>query len=65
MGAKIILFAPHLASTARAASGVSLLIAALSVRGTSTIRNTYQIDRSYERIEGRLNGIVAEIVREL
>ena len=44
-------------------AGVSLLIAALSAEGVSTIHNIEQIDRGYENIDVRLNNIGAEIVR--
>jgi UDP-N-acetylglucosamine 1-carboxyvinyltransferase len=79
MGAQIILCDPHRASvigidrkySLRATTmsspdiraGVALLIAALSAEGTSTIHNIEQIDRGYENIEGRLNGIGADITR--
>ncbi|MCX2680903.1 UDP-N-acetylglucosamine 1-carboxyvinyltransferase [Galbibacter sp. EGI 63066] len=79
MGAKIILCDPHRAtvighdfkSTLKATTmtspdiraGVSLLIAALSAKGTSTIHNIEQIDRGYQNIDGRLNAIGAKIVR--
>ncbi len=79
MGAKVILCDPHRAtvighdfkSQLRATTmtspdiraGVSLLIAALSARGTSTIHNIEQIDRGYERIDERLRAIGAKIVR--
>jgi UDP-N-acetylglucosamine 1-carboxyvinyltransferase len=42
---------------------VSLLIAALSAKGTSTIQNIEQIDRGYERIDERLRAIGAKIER--
>ena len=42
---------------------VSLLIAALSAEGTSTIHNINQIDRGYENIDGRLQALGADIVR--
>src|SRR6187551_384115 len=80
MGAKIILCDPHRAvvighdfkSTLKATTmsspdiraGISLLIAALSAKGTSTIQNIEQIDRGYERIDERLRAIGAKIVRE-
>ena len=67
MGAKIILCDPHRAtvighdfkSTLKSATltspdiraGVSLLIAALSAKGTSIIHNIEQIDRGYENID--------------
>jgi UDP-N-acetylglucosamine 1-carboxyvinyltransferase len=79
MGAKIILCDPHRAvvighdfkSTLKATTmsspdiraGISLLIAALSAKGTSTIQNIEQIDRGYERIDERLRAIGAKIVR--
>ncbi|WP_136465377.1 UDP-N-acetylglucosamine 1-carboxyvinyltransferase [Flagellimonas onchidii] len=79
MGAKIILCDPHRAtvighnfrSTLKATTmvspdiraGVSLLIAALSAKGTSTINNIEQIDRGYENIDERLRAIGANIVR--
>ena len=79
MGAKIILCDPHRAtvighdfkSSLKATTmtspdiraGVSLLIAALSAKGTSTIHNIEQIDRGYEDIEMRLKAIGADITR--
>ncbi|MFD0862462.1 UDP-N-acetylglucosamine 1-carboxyvinyltransferase [Sungkyunkwania multivorans] len=79
MGAKIILCDPHRAtvighdfqSQLKATTmvspdiraGISLLIAALSAKGTSTIHNIEQIDRGYERIDERLRAIGAKIVR--
>ena len=79
MGAKIILCDPHRAtvighdfkSTLKATTmvspdiraGVSLLIAALSAKGTSTIHNIEQIDRGYEDIDTRLRAIGAKITR--
>ena len=79
MGAKVILCDPHRAtiighdfnSTLKATTmtspdiraGVSLVIAALSAKGPSTIHNIEQIDRGYENIDGRLRAIGAKIVR--
>jgi len=79
MGAKIILCDPHRAtvighdfkSTLKATTmvspdiraGISLLIAALSAKGTSTIHNIEQIDRGYEDIDTRLRAIGAKITR--
>ena len=79
MGAKIILCDPHratvighdfesqLKSTVMTSpdirAGVSLLIAALSAKGTSTIHNIEQIDRGYENIDERLRAIGAKIER--
>lgn len=79
MGAKIILCDPHRASiighdfksqlksatltSPDIRAGISLLIAALSADGTSTIHNIEQIDRGYERIVERLQAIGAKIQR--
>ena len=79
MGAKIILCDPHRAvvighafkSKLKATkmtspdirAGISLLIAALSANGTSTIHNIEQIDRGYENIDDRLKSIGASIER--
>ena len=45
-------------------AGLSLVLAALSAKGKSVIRNVGQIDRGYERIEENLRGLGAQIVRE-
>ena len=79
MGAKVILCDPHRAtvighdhkSQLKATkmtspdirAGISLLIAALSAKGTSVINNIEQIDRGYEDIEQRLRSIGAKIER--
>ena len=79
MGAKIILCDPHRAtvighdfkSKLKATvmtspdirAGISLLIAALSAKGTSIIHNIEQIDRGYEEIDQRLRAIGAKIKR--
>ena len=79
MGARIILCDPHRAtvmghnfeSMLKATTmvspdiraGISLLIAALSAKGTSTIHNIEQIDRGYENIDERLRAIGAKITR--
>ena len=44
-------------------AGIALLIAAMSANGTSRIENIGQIDRGYEDIEKRLNGLGANIQR--
>ena len=44
-------------------AGVSLLIAALSAEGTSTIDNIEQIDRGYQNIDKRLRALGAQIER--
>ncbi len=79
MGAKIILCDPHRATvigmdhqielrgiqmtSPDIRAGVSLLIAALSADGKSTIHNIEQIDRGYQNIDVRLNAIGANIKR--
>ena len=79
MGAQIILCDPHRAtviginkeyqlrgttmSSPDIRAGVSLLIAALSAEGTSTIHNIEQIDRGYQYIDKRLNALGADITR--
>jgi UDP-N-acetylglucosamine 1-carboxyvinyltransferase len=44
-------------------AGVSLLIAALSAEGTSTIYNIEQIERGYQDIDTRLRALGAQIKR--
>lgn len=79
MGAKILLCDPHRAvvmghnfqsqlkattmSSPDIRAGISLLIAALTAKGTSTIQNIEQIDRGYERIDERLRALGANIIR--
>ena len=79
MGAKIILCDPHRATvighdfeyplkattmvSPDIRAGISLLIAALSAKGTSIIQNIEQIDRGYENIDERLRAIGAKITR--
>ncbi|MDA9563214.1 UDP-N-acetylglucosamine 1-carboxyvinyltransferase [Flavobacteriales bacterium] len=79
MGAQIILCDPHRANVMGLArrtklrgiemtspdirAGVSLLIAALSAEGNSTIHNIEQIDRGYQNIDKRLNALGAKIER--
>ena len=80
MGAQIILCDPHRATvigldrkqplrgiqmtSPDIRAGVSLLIAALSAEGESTIYNVEQIDRGYQNIDNRLNKLGAQIVRQ-
>ncbi|GAB3336190.1 UDP-N-acetylglucosamine 1-carboxyvinyltransferase [Marivirga atlantica] len=79
MGAQIILCDPHRATvigldrqinlrgismtSPDIRAGVSLLIAALSADGESTIHNVEQIDRGYQHIDKRLNALGAKIER--
>ena len=44
-------------------AGISLLIAAMSANGESTIHNIDQIDRGYQDIDVRLNNLGADIRR--
>jgi UDP-N-acetylglucosamine 1-carboxyvinyltransferase len=79
MGAQIILCDPHRAaviglerkfnlrginmSSPDIRAGVALLIAALSAEGKSVIQNIDQVDRGYQYIETRLQGLGADIRR--
>ncbi|WP_185850896.1 UDP-N-acetylglucosamine 1-carboxyvinyltransferase [Blattabacterium cuenoti] len=79
MGAQIILCDPHRATvigldrksylrgsilnSPDIRAGISLLIAALSAKGTSIIKNIEQIDRGYENIDERLRILGANITR--
>ncbi|MEP1358420.1 MAG: UDP-N-acetylglucosamine 1-carboxyvinyltransferase [Nonlabens ulvanivorans] len=79
MGAQIILCDPHRATvigldkayslrgitmtSPDIRAGVSLLIAAMSAEGVSTIHNIDQIDRGYQFIDDRLNSMGAKIER--
>jgi len=44
-------------------AGMSLVLAALAARGSSTIRNIGQIDRGYEKVDDKLRSIGARIER--
>ena len=79
MGAQIILCDPHRATvigldhqvklrgismtSPDIRAGVSLLIAALSAQGKSTIYNIEQIERGYQHIDERLKALGADITR--
>lgn len=79
MGAQIILCDPHRATvigldkhvqlrgismtSPDIRAGVSLLIAALSAHGQSTIYNIEQIERGYQHIDERLKALGADITR--
>jgi UDP-N-acetylglucosamine 1-carboxyvinyltransferase len=80
MGAQIMLCDPHRAvvigqnhrfelrankmTSPDIRAGISMLIAAMSANGTSTIGNINQIDRGYQDIDKRLNALGAHITRE-
>ncbi len=78
MGARIFLCDPHRAvvhgptvlravpiiSSPDIRAGMALLLAALSARGTTAIRNIQQIDRGYERVDEKLRDLGAQVRRE-
>ena len=77
MGAQIVLCDPHRCivqgptrlngeklDSPDIRAGIALVLAALSAKGTSVIRNVSQIDRGYESIDQKLAALGAEIVRE-
>lgn len=76
MGAQIVLCDPHRCivngptplggekmDSPDIRAGIALVLAALSAKGTSTIRNIAQIDRGYERIDQKLRNLGADIQR--
>jgi len=78
MGARILLCDPHRAlvqgptslkgdlviSSPDIRAGMALLIAALSAKGITTIRNIQQIDRGYVRVDEKFRALGAHIQRE-
>jgi UDP-N-acetylglucosamine 1-carboxyvinyltransferase len=77
MGAQIVLCDPHRCivqgptrlngeklDSPDIRAGIALVLAALSAKGTSVIRNVSQIDRGYENIDLKLAALGADIVRE-
>lgn len=78
MGAQIVLCDPHRCivqgpsqlygeklESPDIRAGMALVLAALSAKGTSVIRNVRQIDRGYENVENKLLSLGADIVREI
>lgn len=76
MGARITLCDPHRAVVSGPSvlhgsdlvspdvrAGMAMVIAALCARGESVIRNVYQIERGYENLTERLQGLGAHIER--
>lgn len=76
MGGRVVICDPHRAlvfgatklygkniKTFDLRGGAALILAALAAKGESVIDNIYQIDRGYERIEERLQGLGAKIER--
>lgn len=77
MGARITLCDPHRAvvsgpSTLHGSelispdvrAGMAMIIAAMSARGESIIKNVYQVERGYENLTKRLQSLGAHIVRQ-
>ncbi|MDP2965662.1 MAG: UDP-N-acetylglucosamine 1-carboxyvinyltransferase [Pelolinea sp.] len=77
MGAQIVLCDPHRCivqgpsrlygekmESPDIRAGMALLLAALSAKGCSTIRNVAQIERGYERIDDKLKALGANISRQ-
>jgi UDP-N-acetylglucosamine 1-carboxyvinyltransferase len=77
MGAQIVLCDPHRCivqgpsrlfgekmDSPDIRAGMALLLAALSAKGSSTIRNVAQIERGYERIDEKLKNLGANIMRQ-
>jgi UDP-N-acetylglucosamine 1-carboxyvinyltransferase len=78
MGARIIMCDPHrvlvqgpqslqgdqVISSPDIRAGMAMVLAALSARGKTIIRNIKQIDRGYSRLEHRLRSLGADIQRE-
>lgn len=77
MGAQIVLCDPHRCivngptrlnaeklDSPDIRAGIALVLAALSAKGESTIRNVGQIDRGYERIDEKLQLLGADIIRK-
>ena len=78
MGAQIVLCDPHrciVTGPTRLSgekvespdirAGMTLVLAALAAKGTSTIRNVGQIDRGYENVDGKLKALGARIERQM
>lgn len=77
MGAKIVLCDPHrvlvqgpsrlrgdqVISSPDIRAGMAMVLAALSARGTTIIRNIHQIDRGYARLEEKLGSLGAKVTR--
>lgn len=76
MGAEIIMCDPHRVvvhgptelvgkklTSPDLRAGITMVIAGMIAKGTTTIENIYQVDRGYEKIEERLQKIGADIKR--
>jgi len=60
-GVRKLIAAPVMASDLRASA--ALVLAGLAAEGTTIVNRVYHIDRGYERIEEKLNGVGAKITR--
>jgi UDP-N-acetylglucosamine 1-carboxyvinyltransferase len=61
-GVRRLAGAPVMASDLRASAG--LVLAGMAAEGVTTINRVYHIDRGYEKLESRLAGVGASIVRQ-
>lgn len=62
-GTRSLNAAPVTATDLRA--GAALILAALTTEGTTDIRGVHHIDRGYEKVEAKLAGLGANIIREI
>lgn len=76
MGANVTMYDPHRAvvigptqlvgkklTSPDLRAGITMVLAGMIAKGTTTIENIYQIDRGYEKIEERLQKLGADIKR--
>ncbi|MGE4293105.1 MAG: UDP-N-acetylglucosamine 1-carboxyvinyltransferase [Desulfovibrio sp.] len=61
-GVKTLVGAPVMASDLRASA--SLVVAGLAAQGRTDVLRIYHLDRGYENIEAKLNGVGAKVWRE-
>jgi UDP-N-acetylglucosamine 1-carboxyvinyltransferase len=61
-GVERLMAAPVMASDLRASA--ALVLAGMAAEGITTVNRVYHIDRGYEKIEEKLNGAGARIIRE-
>lgn len=65
LGKSQLIASPHGVPSPDIRAGMAMILAALCAKGVSTIHNIQQIDRGYERIEEKLQGLGAHIRRVL
>jgi UDP-N-acetylglucosamine 1-carboxyvinyltransferase len=63
LGGNQLTASPHGVPSPDIRAGMALILAALCAEGVSTIHNIQQIDRGYERIDEKLQGLGAHIQR--